>query len=147
MNDKDKSTGLLNKTRVSVDPATYALISLTLDQWHSLIQDPSLSPRMTAPFMIFYDGKEVTLLLDDTDFDTVRYAVRDANIGKSFRLMTFDVDGSDVIGFIALATKILAESNISVVTLSAFSRDHLLIRQNDLAAALKALGPHVAELC
>jgi len=139
---------LLKSTSVSVDPATYTLLSLSLDQWNLLIQDPALSPRMTAPFMIFYDGKEVTLLLDDTDFETIRHAVRDIEVEKSFRLLTFDIElGFDVVGFIALVTKILADTNISVVTLSAFSRDHLLIKQNDLGDALKALGPHVAELC
>lgn len=139
---------LLKSTSVSVDPATYTLLSLSLDQWNLLIQDPALSPRMTAPFMIFYDGKEVTLLLDDTDFETIRHAVRDVEVEKSFRLLTFDIElGFDVVGFIALVTKILADTNISVVTLSAFSRDHLLIKQNDLGDALKALGPHVAELC
>ncbi len=139
---------LLSSTSVSVDPATYALISLTLEQWNLLIQDPALSPRMTAPFMIFFDGREVTLLLDDPDFDTIRHAIRDANIEKGFRLITFDVVlDLNVVGFIAKVSEILADAGISIVTLSAFSRDHLLVKQDDLGDALKALGPHVAELC
>jgi len=139
---------LLNKARVSVDPETYSLISLSLVQWNGLLQDPDLSPRMTTPFMIFFDGKEVTLLLDDIDFTTVRHAIRDAKIEKGFRLLTFDLELQfNVVGFIALITNILAEYDIPVITLSAFSRDHLLIKQDDLGNALKALGPHVAELC
>ena len=31
--------------------------------------------------------------------------------------------------------------------LSAYSRDHLLVKQGDLGRALRALGEHVAELC
>lgn len=139
---------LLLRSRVSVDSSTYTLISLTLDQWNELLQDPALSPRMTAPFMIFFDGNEVTLLLDDDDFGTVRHAIRDAKVEKGFRLVTFDLELQfNVVGFIALISKILADSEIPVVTLSAFSRDHLLIKQDDLGNALKALGPHVAELC
>jgi hypothetical protein len=44
-------------------------------------------------------------------------------------------------------SRILAEADIPIMALSAFSRDHLLIKQNDLASALKALREHVAELC
>jgi uncharacterized protein len=55
--------------------------------------------------------------------------------------------GWDVVGFLALVTRILAEAGVSCGALSAFSRDHLLVRQDDLPKALRALGPHVAELC
>ena len=43
--------------------------------------------------------------------------------------------------------RILADDGVPIIALSAFSRDHLLVKQSDLANALKALGPHVAELC
>lgn len=139
---------LLRETKIEVDAATYVLLSLTSEQWTTLLSDPELSPRMSVPFMIFYDGREVTLLLDEDDFANVRGAVRDAKAERGFRLLTFDVElDLNTVGYLALAAKILADANVSVVPLGAFSRDHLLIKQDDLAAALKALGPHVAELC
>lgn len=98
--------------------------------------------------MIFMDRHEVTLMLDDVDFETIRHAIRGAKIERGFRLLTFDImmDFS-VVGFLATVSSVLAEAGISIIALSAFSRDHLLVKQTDLAAALKALGPHVAELC
>ena len=62
---------LLRKTRVEVAPETYTLISLRHEDWRKLLENPELSPRMTAPFMIFSDKWEVTLLLDDIDFQTI----------------------------------------------------------------------------
>ena len=53
----------------------------------------------------------------------------------------------NVVGFLAEVSRILAESNISIYAVSAFSRDHLLIKQDDLAKALKVLGEYVEELC
>lgn len=145
---KQSATELLRETRIEVDAATYALLSLTSEQWEELLRDPELSPRMTAPFMIFYDGREVTLLLDEDDFAKVRGAGREAKVEAGFRLLTFDVElEMNTVGYLALVAQLLADGNIPVVTLGAFSRDHFLIKQNDLAAALKILGPHVAELC
>jgi hypothetical protein len=139
---------LLRSSRVEVAPETFFLVSLRHDDWLRLLENPELSPRMTAPFMILRDKYEVTLLLDEIDYGTVRHAVRDARVQGGFRLLTFDiVMDFSVVGFLAEVTRILAETGISVVALSAFSRDHILISQNDLPNALKALGPYVAELC
>jgi hypothetical protein len=116
--------------------------------WLKLLENPELSPRMTAPFMIFRDKWEVTLLLDEVDFKTIHYAIREAKTRGNFRLLSFDIElDFDTVGFLAQVSKILAEANISIVALSAFSRDHLLIKQEDLPKALKVLGNYVAELC
>jgi uncharacterized protein len=143
-----KAIEILKKTRVEVAPETFTLISLRHEDWLKLLENPELSPRMTAPFMIFRDKFETTLLLDETDFGTLRHAVRDAKIERNFRLLTFDlIMDFTVVGFLAEVTRILAEAEISIVALSAFSRDHLLVKQDDLAKALKVLGEYVEELC
>jgi len=139
---------LLKNARVEVAPETFFLLSLRHEAWLRLLENPELSPRMTAPFMIFRDKYEVTLLLDEIDYGTVRHAVRDAGVQGGFRLLTFDtIMDFSVVGFLAEVTRILAAAGISVVALSAFSRDHILVSQADLPNALKALGPYVAELC
>jgi hypothetical protein len=103
---------------------------------------------MTAPFMILMDKHEVTLLLDETDFGTMRRAIRDAKVAGGYRLLTFDIElDLEVVGFMAEVSRILAEAGVPIMALSAFTRDHLLIKQEDLAKALKALGEHVGELC
>jgi hypothetical protein len=139
---------LLLETQVNVAAESFTLVSLRHDAWKKLLENPELSPRMSAPFMIFMDKHEVTLLLDDVDFETVRHAIRDAKVERGFRMLTFDmVLDFNVVGFMAEVSRIFAEAGVSIIVLSAFSRDHLLIKQGDLATALKAFGPHVAELC
>ena len=146
--ERSQPKQLLQKSRVEVAPETFSLVSLQHDDWRKLLADPALSPRMTAPFMILMDKHEVTLLLDEIDFGTIRHAIRDAKIEGGYRLLTFDIAlDLNVVGFMAQISRILAEANVPIMALSAFSRDHLLIKQNDLANALKALGEYVAELC
>lgn len=139
---------LLKKTRVEVAPDTYFILSLRDSDWQKLLENPELSPRMTAPFMIFKDKWEVTLIMDDTDYQTCRHAIRDAKVEGGWRLLSFDlVMDFNVVGFLAEVSRILAEANISIFAISAFSRDHLLIKQDDLAKALIALREVVEELC
>jgi hypothetical protein len=139
---------LLRQTRVEVAPETFFLVSLSHENYRRLLANPELAPRGTAPFMLFSDRHEVTLLLDNTDWQTMRHVARDAKVEGNFRLVTLNLELEwNIIGYYALVTKILAEAEISVGALSAFSRDHLLIKQDDLAKALKVLGPYVEELC
>lgn len=141
-------TELLRRTRVEVAPATYFLVGLRHEDWQRLLENPELSPRGNAPFMLLRDEHEVTLLLDETDWTTMRHAARDARIEGGFRLVTLDIELDwKVVGYLARVTEILAAAGISVGALSAFSRDHLLIKQDDLGTALRVLGEHVAELC
>jgi uncharacterized protein len=139
---------LLRRARVEVSPSTFYLIGLRHEDWARLLENPELSPRASAPFMLLRDEHEVTLLLDETDWRTMRHAARDARIESDFRLLTFDIKLEwNVVGFLARVTEILAEAGISCGALSAFSRDHLLIKQDELGNALRVLGTYVAELC
>ncbi len=99
--------------------------------------------------MIFMDSREVTLLLDDADMAAIRPGIDDAiKVERGFRMLTFDIEMDfEVVGFIAEVSRILAAAGVPILPLSAFSRDHILVKQNDLATTLRALGPHVADLC
>lgn len=131
-----------------VSPAIYFLVGMRHEDWLRLLENPELSPRGDAPFMLLRDEHEVTLLLDETDWRALRHAARDARVEDNFRLVTLDLALDwNVVGYLARVTGILSQAGISVGALSAFSRDHLLIKQDDLATALRVLGEHVAELC
>lgn len=139
---------LLRSAKVEVAPETYVLVGMRHADWARLLENPELSPRPESNFMLLRDPFEVTLLVEETDWRAMRHAARDAKMEAGFRLVTLDVElGWDVVGFLAHVTRILAAENVPVGALSAFSRDHLLIKQDDLGKALRVLGEHVAELC
>ncbi len=139
---------LLKKSRVEVAPETFTLVSLSDQGWLKLLENPELSPRMTAPFMIFKEKHETTLLLDEIDFIKIRDSIETAKTEGNFRLLTFDIElDFSVVGFLAEISRILAAAGISIVALSSFSRDHILIKQNDLSDALKALSGYIEDVC
>ena len=139
---------LLRRARVEVAPATFVLVGMRHEDWKRLLENPELSPRAESNFMLLQDRFEVTLLVEEDDWRAMRHAARDARVEAGFRLITFDIELPwNVVGFLARVTEILAGEGIAVGALSAFSRDHLLIKQDDLGKALRVLGEHVAELC
>lgn len=139
---------LLRRAKVEVAPETFVVAGLRHDEWARLLENPELSPRADATMMLLRDRYEVTLVVEEEDWRAMRHVVRDARVEAGWRLVTFDVVLPwDLVGFLAHVTRILAEAGVSVGALTAFSRDHLLVKQENLAKALRALGPHVAELC
>jgi hypothetical protein len=145
---KSDAAELLRRARVEVAPATFVLVGLRPEDWARLLENPELSPRAESIFMLLRDPVEVTLLLEEDDWRAMRHAARDARVEAGFRLVTLDVVLAwNVVGFLAHVTEILAGEGIAIGALSAFSRDHLLIKQEDLGKALRVLGEHVAELC
>lgn len=139
---------LLRSAKVEVAAETFALVGLSREQLLSLLGDNALSPRMSAPFMIFMDPHEVTLVLDEIDLANMRPGLGGAKIKAGYRMLTFDIVlDLSVVGFMAEVSRILADAGVAILALSAYSRDSLLIKQDDLATALKALGPFVDEVC
>ena len=147
MTDKD-AAALLRTAKVEVAPETFVLVGMRHEDWRRLLENPELSPRAESNFFLLRDPFEVTLLIEESDWRAMRHAARDAKVETGFRLVTLGVElGWDVVGFLAHVTRILADAGVPVGALSAFTRDHLLVKQADLGTALRALGEHVAELC
>ena len=144
----NKILSILEKAKVEVSPEIFAVISLPENVWFKLLENPDLSPRMTAPFLLFKDKWEVTLVFDEIDFGKIADSIENARIERNFRLLSFDVElPFEIVGFMAQIAKIFADAGISILPFSSFSRDHVLIRQDDLARALKSLRGFVGEIC
>src|ERR1700682_5905840 len=132
---------LLRQTMIDVAPATYAVIGLSHQEWARLLENPELSPRADAPFMIFRDQREVTLVIENDDWARIRHVARDAKVESGFRLVTLDIALPwNTVGYLARVTELLAEAGVSIGAITAFSRDHLLIKQAALGKVLRVLG-------
>lgn len=86
---------------------------------------------------VIVDKDEVTLIIPVDVMDD--FAKRLQDVEKSpdvYRLITFDIvlDFS-VVGFMAGISRVLADANISILPLAAFSRDHLLVKKADFNKA------------
>jgi hypothetical protein len=91
------------------------------------------------------DKNEITVIIDQSKFNE-----NDAiEIERDWKIITFDmVLPLGLVGFMAKVSQALADEEISLFAISAFSTDHILVKQEDLARAsskLKDLGCVVRE--
>ncbi|MBN2393480.1 MAG: ACT domain-containing protein [Anaerolineae bacterium] len=66
------------------------------------------------------------------------------DVSPPYRLITFDIPLDwGVIGYLAALTSELAEAGISIIALSAFSRDHIFVAEIDFDRAWDVLDTFI----
>ncbi|MFC1558517.1 ACT domain-containing protein [candidate division KSB1 bacterium] len=82
------------------------------------------------------DKNETTVIIDQT-----KYNEEDViEVEKDWRILTFDmILPFGLIGFLAEISKALADEGISIIAASAFSTDHILVKEKNLQKAKRKL--------
>ncbi|EJN59048.1 ACT domain-containing protein [Halogranum rubrum] len=92
--------------------------------------------EVSDAFATIHDRNETTHVVREEQLD----AIETRKEKRGWALLTFDaVLPFELIGFLAVVATALAERDVSVFALSAYSTDHVLVQRDDLAEALDAL--------
>ena len=87
-------------------------------------------------FASIQDGRETTLVVEEGTYDPDT-AIQ---VEPGWKVLTFEaVLPFDLVGFLARVATALAEADVSIFALSAYSTDHVLVKAEDLDAALATL--------
>ena len=121
------------------DGERYALIKLPTA---AITAAAGILAEIGEPFAaLLVDKDEVSLVITASDLED--YGKRlpgHQTSGRYYRLITFDGDLSpDLIGFMALIARTLAEAGVWILPLGAYTRDHLLVPENQYEIAVAAL--------
>src|SRR5665648_629780 len=96
-------------------------------------------------FANIIDKNETTVIIEQSKYDEDDII----EIEKDWKILTFDmVLPFGLVGFLAKVSKVLADEKIPIFAISAYSTDHILVKEKDLARAeekLKELGCVVEE--
>lgn len=95
-------------------------------------------------FANIIDKDEITVIIDQSKLrNTSLSEIENQDLSENeigWKILTLDVVFPlDTVGILAKISGALAERGISIMTISAYSRDHFLIREKDMEAAVSAL--------
>ncbi|SDL97494.1 hypothetical protein SAMN04487949_0365 [Halogranum gelatinilyticum] len=100
---------------------------------------------VSGTFATIDDGREVTHVLTETRLAESRIETLDVESG--WTLLTFDaVLPFDLVGFLAVVASALADAGVSIFALSAYSTDHVLVKEDDVETALATLAELGCEI-
>ena len=133
---------ILAQTDLFTDGKVYLIVKI------SSVQEECIASGIEIEPMSFWacirDKDETTLVLAQEAFEQFPSSVEVLDVSPPYRLITFDIplDWS-VVGYLAALTSELAEAGISIVALSAFSRDHIFVAEADFDRAWDVLDAFI----
>ena len=93
------------------------------------------------------DKNEITVVIDQEKLEAHKDDLIETD--KDWKIITFDMLlPLDMVGWIAKVSEILAGEGISILIVSAYSTDHVLVQISDLEKAvnkLKSMGCRISE--
>ncbi len=108
---------------------------------YTLAKVSSIPPGDDRIFTIVTDGSEISVVAE------TGLPLNVTEEEKPLRIISFDTKlPFDLIGFLAYITKLLADQNISLFAISAFSTDHILMKEVYLDKAVKVLKDNKVKI-
>jgi uncharacterized protein len=83
----------------------------------------------------------LTLVVAENEWRTISHAFPHARLQRPYRLISCDLDlPADLVGFMAAVSRALADAGVPMLAVCGYSKDHVLVREEHLEAAIQALG-------
>lgn len=97
--------------------------------------------RVRSPFaQLIVEPDMITLALPEDEWAALSQAFGQAQAEAPFRAISFEADlPADLVGFLAAVGRALAEAHVPILAVCGYAKDHLLVRERHLPAALDAL--------
>ena len=108
--------------RAVVSSETYAIVKTTR--------------ALAGSLAIIKDDRETTCIIDESKLGSQKFL----GFEGDWRMITFDmVLPLSLVGFFAAVSGALAEAGVNLFTLSAYTTDHVFVKEQKLETAIKAL--------
>lgn len=136
---------IIAQTHLFTDTRRYVILRIAPEQFEEAHR---LLARHEASFStLMVDKDEVTLIISKELWDTARPTLSVVDAAQVYRLITFDLPlDLGLVGYLATLCSVIADEGISLFVLSSFSRDHILVLEEDFDRSWSALRDFI-RLC
>ena len=95
---------------------------------------------------ITFDTNEISLVIKKDTWNELKGKFKIYKEEGPYRLITFDlILDLSLVGFMAVISKRLAQTGVSIYALSTFLRDHILVKEEDFELSIRVLQNLIEE--
>jgi hypothetical protein len=135
---------LFGRTKLVVLPEDYLMIRLPVDT--KPIPGEWYRPATTRYAVFVREPKDITLIVPPRKWLRMQHMFRKSQVSEAMKVIIFDIElGINVYGFIAAISQVLANAKISLMPVSSFHRDHILVRKKDLPRTVRLLSTFLED--
>ena len=123
------------------DEVDYQLVTMPSK---GIVLAASILAEIAEPFgTVILDKDETTLIIPAEMVEQFQDRLEGLETSNPFRLITFDEElPFELTGFMALVATLLAEADVSIIPIAAFSRDHILVPADQFDKAWDTLSTY-----
>lgn len=126
-------------TKLKLWPGNYYLLKFEVAAHGSVLE--RLKDKNSTFVVVALDELELSVTCHEERLEELKSITGYVNSSAPMRVITFDIAlDFDVVGYMAVASKALAEAGISIIPQCAFSRDHILVPALSCDDAMQVLG-------
>lgn len=142
MNKKLKD--LFAKTKLVVLPEEFLIICISKE--HLVKAKQKISEFEDSFFSFVNEKDEITFILSQKNWQQISVDFNNAKIEKDYKIITFDIPLEwNIVGYLAEITKLLSKNKISVGVVSTYSKDHILVKKENVNKTLETLQKLIEE--
>jgi hypothetical protein len=125
-------------TKLKLHPRNYTIVSLPVSEKAKAFE---LFKPLEPFSSVTVESEEVSLILGEDDWEKMLESFTCYLVDGPYSAITFDVVlEMSFVGFLSVISAVLADAGISIYAVSTYLRDHILVKAEDSAEALKVLG-------
>jgi hypothetical protein len=129
---------LLSRAKLVVFPEDYVVVHLPIGI--QAIPGEWFRPATTRFAVVIQEPEEITMIVPRRKWLRMQGMFEKYDVGGPFKVISFDVKFSLVAaGYMCAIGSALTEANLSVIPVSSFKNDHLLVSKGDLPRTVKVL--------
>ena len=123
---------LFAKTKLYSPKDRYLIVSLGRH-----VNALRLIARLRPFSSVTLETDEVSFVIRETQWNRCSSCFKKATVAGPYRLIAFDVVMSlDVVGFLATVSRLLADAGISIISVSTYLRDYILVSEGNQRKSL-----------
>jgi uncharacterized protein len=104
--------------------------------WKDVYSVYKVHKAFSGAFATIADHTEITVIAKTGTVETDNILAEEAG----WKILTFNmVLPFELVGFLAVVAKVLADENISIFALSSYSTDHILVKEKDLPKTIQKM--------
>ena len=126
------------KTKVNVQSGEYLIVKVPL-KYGAMLRDLTRFVKETF-FNYTVEPAEITLVVHERDWQNIGRDFIETKVEHGYNIVSLEVSSeSDIAGYLAVVSRILADVGIPIGVISSNRTDHILIKKYDLQKSIFVL--------
>lgn len=133
---------LFSKVKFKALPQDFLIINIPLNQYEKVSKN--FKKIKNNFYSLILEKEGITLIISNKNWNKIKSDFNKHKIEAGYKIISYNVNTDlNLVGFLSMVSKILADKGISLNVFSAYYKDYFLIKKSKVKLAVKELNKSI----